>query len=81
MTLKRKIKKFYMKPYKQFMFHFEYPNPSIDARKITKVEMEWCEDRMKFLLENRGRGWLVYNSHDYKIITKMYNMLLPQYLI
>ena len=80
MNLKRKIKRFYKRKHKQYVFHFTYPNPSIDVRCITKPEMKWAEDRMKVLDMWRNRGTLDI-TQDQSTVLKMFTIHFPERLI
>jgi len=67
-------------PYKQFMFHFEYPRNSIDARVITDEELKWCLEIYEYCSgpdsPQRSKEW----SH-YKTIEKMFELWFPEYLV
>jgi len=80
MNIKRKIKRFYKKPHKQYVFHFTHPNPSIDVRNITKTEMKWLDNRMKVLEMWRGNG-RDQITEDQKTVLKMFTIHFPERLI
>lgn len=72
-------------PYKQFMFHFQFPNNSIDARDVSPAEMQWA----KGIYEQTG-NWIKVaeasngthtTSSDYKTIKKMFEMWFPEELL
>jgi len=67
-----------MKTYKQFMFHFQHPVDSIDARVITDVEKAWCRSIYEWHIENKLTS---YRDEDSCSIEKLFKIWFPEELL
>lgn len=70
-------------PYRQFMYHFHFPKNSIDARYISKEDLEWCLDNMEIYAEyTADQLRLLPNFRDdCWVIKKMFKEWFPERLI
>ncbi len=69
--------------YQQYMYHFCYPKNSIDVRRITKADRNWCTEQLKRWgkLSDYGKRFSGSLKQDVKFINKMYLEHFPEELI
>lgn len=68
----------------QYVFHFRFPQDSIDVRKITTDELQWCKNELDIyrkIVKDLPMFNQYYRTENIRVIEKMFEKWFPEYLL